>query len=250
MVFLALKGGGEVGLPASSVRGFVPDEVLDEVGPSSAAGGDLRALAAEAARRHGLDPALVLAVVGVESAFQPDAVSPKGAQGLMQLMPADRGGARRRRPLRPGREPRRRRSPPGRAPGALRRRPRKALAAYNAGERAVDRHGGVPPYGETRAYVAKVLAAIGPGAMSRRGESGFSLVALMAGITIMLILMAVAVPSWQHVMQDDREQELLFRGGQIADAIGRFQKKNGGALPAPSRSSSRDGSCARPTRTP
>ena len=68
--------------------------------------------------------------------------------------------------------------------------------------------------------------------MSRRGESGFSLVALMAGITITLIFMAAAVPAWQHVMQDDKEQELLFRGGQIADSIGRFQKKNGGALPA------------------
>ena len=67
--------------------------------------------------------------------------------------------------------------------------------------------------------------------MTRRGESGFSLVVLMAGITITLILMSAAVPSWQHVMQDDREQELLFRGGQIADSIGRYQKKNGGALP-------------------
>jgi type II secretory pathway pseudopilin PulG len=53
----------------------------------------------------------------------------------------------------------------------------------------------------------------------------------MAGITMMLIVMGVAAPTWQHVMQDDREQELLFRGGEIADAIGRFQKKNGGAAP-------------------
>jgi hypothetical protein len=48
-VLLVLKGGGEVGLPSSSVRGFIPDEVLDEVESSAAAGGDLRALAAEAA---------------------------------------------------------------------------------------------------------------------------------------------------------------------------------------------------------
>jgi type II secretory pathway pseudopilin PulG len=53
----------------------------------------------------------------------------------------------------------------------------------------------------------------------------------MAGITIMFITMGVAVPSWQHVMQDDREQELLFRGGQIADAIHRYQMKNANALP-------------------
>ena len=65
----------------------------------------------------------------------------------------------------------------------------------------------------------------------RRSQQGFSLVVLMGGITIMLIAMGVAAPTWQHVMQDDREQELLYRGGAIADGIGRYQKKHGGALP-------------------
>ena len=64
-----------------------------------------------------------------------------------------------------------------------------------------------------------------------RRQDGFSLVVLMGGITIMLIAMGVAAPTWQHVMQDDREQELLYRGGAIADSIARYQKKNGGALP-------------------
>jgi len=156
-VYLELKGGGEIGLPAGEVRGFVPDEVMDEVEPQAAAGGDVRTLAVEAARRHGLDPALVLAVVGVESAFRPDAVSAKGAQGLMQLMPATAaslgvadpfdaaanldGGAKHLQTL------------VERYHGDL----KKALAAYNAGAGAVDRHGGVPPYAETRAYVGKVL---------------------------------------------------------------------------------------------
>ena len=85
LVVLTLKGGGEMGVPPSAVRGFVPDEVLEEV--AAPPGGDLRELAGAAARRHGLDPALVVAVVSVESAFRPGAVSPKGAQGLMQLMP-------------------------------------------------------------------------------------------------------------------------------------------------------------------
>ena len=86
LVVLVLKGGGEVHLPPSAVRGFVPDEVLEEVGAASS-GSDLVRLVEEAARRRGLDPALVLAVVSVESGFRPEAVSPKGAQGLMQLMP-------------------------------------------------------------------------------------------------------------------------------------------------------------------
>lgn len=63
------------------------------------------------------------------------------------------------------------------------------------------------------------------------GEAGYSLVALIAAATIMLILMAAAVPTWRYVMKDDREQELIFRGGQIADAIAGFQRKNGNALP-------------------
>jgi hypothetical protein len=156
MVILSLKGGGEVGVAATELRGVVPDEVLDEVIPG-AGGTDLAAMAVAAARRHSLDPDLVQAVVAVESGFRPDAVSPKGAQGLMQLMPATArslgvmdsfdpasnldGGTRYLRAL------------IQRYDGDLKR----ALAAYNAGEGAVARHGGVPPYPETMAYVRKVL---------------------------------------------------------------------------------------------
>ncbi len=55
--------------------------------------------------------------------------------------------------------------------------------------------------------------------------------ALVAIITIMLIAMSVALPAWRYVMQNEREQELLFRGGQIADAIVEYQKRNGNAAP-------------------
>jgi type II secretory pathway pseudopilin PulG len=65
----------------------------------------------------------------------------------------------------------------------------------------------------------------------RPSEAGYSLVALIAGITIMFILMAAATPTWKYIMKNDREEELLFRGGEIADAIVRFQKKNGNAYP-------------------
>ena len=58
-----------------------------------------------------------------------------------------------------------------------------------------------------------------------------SLVALIASVTIMMILMGAAVPSWKYLMKNDREEELLYRGGEIADAIVRFQKKNGNAYP-------------------
>ena len=64
-----------------------------------------------------------------------------------------------------------------------------------------------------------------------RGERGYSLVALIASLTIMMILMGAAVPSWKYVMKNDREEELIYRGGEIADAIVRFQKKNANAYP-------------------
>jgi soluble lytic murein transglycosylase-like protein len=156
-IYMSLKDGGEVGILPAEVRGFVPDEVIDEVLAPMAAGTDVRALAMAAARRHGLEPNLVLAVVGVESGFQPDAVSNKGAQGLMQLMPATArelgvtdaldpaqnldGGTRYLRML------------VAQYGGDL----GKALAAYNAGPGAVKRHGGVPPYRETHHYIDRVL---------------------------------------------------------------------------------------------
>ncbi|MFQ5665888.1 MAG: lytic transglycosylase domain-containing protein [Candidatus Binatia bacterium] len=111
----------------------------------------------EAARRHGLDVALVKAVIRAESDFVPRAVSPKGALGLMQLMPAT---ARRRNVWRVF-EPRQNveggvshlRYLLDRYGGNL----RLALAAYNAGEQAVDKYGGVPPYPETWQYLTRVL---------------------------------------------------------------------------------------------
>ena len=114
-------------------------------------------LIGELARRHGISPALVKAVVTVESAFDPKAVSAKGARGLMQLMPGTAadlgvddvydprgnldGGIRHLRGLL------------DRYDGDV----RLALAAYNAGEEAVRRHGGVPPFDETRQYVRRVM---------------------------------------------------------------------------------------------
>jgi type II secretory pathway pseudopilin PulG len=65
----------------------------------------------------------------------------------------------------------------------------------------------------------------------RRGEGGYSLVALMVVVAVMLVALTAAVPSWRYVMKDDREEELIFRGGEIADAIARYQRRNGNALP-------------------
>ena len=170
LVWLTLRGGGELALPAGHVRGYVPDEVVAEVETavakaalgSSGSTADLRQLATDTARRHGLDPELVLAVAGVESAFQPKAVSSKGAQGLMQLMPGTARELGVADPLDPAANldggTRYLRDLLAKYEGDL----PKALAAYNAGPGAVKRHQGVPPYKETREYVKRVLQRYRP----------------------------------------------------------------------------------------
>jgi len=115
----------------------------------------VRPLVEKAAREHELDPLLVDAVIRAESGYNPAAVSPKGAAGLMQLMPATarRHGVRDR--FDPGENIR----AGVRYLKALREAfgdDRLALAAYNAGEGAVMKHGGVPPYPETIEYLRRV----------------------------------------------------------------------------------------------
>lgn len=116
----------------------------------------------EAAERHSLSPALVEAVARVESGFDPRALSHKGARGLMQVIPATgrRFGVRADKLFEPEHN-----IAAGTAYLAwLSKRYRGKLdfviAAYNAGEGAVDDHGGIPPYRETRDYVRKVKAAL------------------------------------------------------------------------------------------
>ncbi len=106
-----------------------------------------------------VSPALVLAVISVESAGRADAVSSAGAQGLMQLMPA----TARRFGVRDSFEPSQNISGGVKYLNWLMEEfgndPILVLAGYNAGEGAVRKHGGVPPYAETRDYVPKVIAA-------------------------------------------------------------------------------------------
>ncbi len=116
-----------------------------------------------AGERHALNPALIAAVVRAESAFKPRAVSRKGAQGLMQLMPA----TAQRFGLEAGEafEPAKAIDAGARYLSWLSKRfdgdLASVLAAYNAGEGTVDRYQGVPPYRETRAYLKRIYADLG-----------------------------------------------------------------------------------------
>jgi soluble lytic murein transglycosylase-like protein len=144
--------------------------------------------------RYHVDPVLVRAVIQVESNFNPACISRKGARGLMQLMPATaqrygvkkihdpdeniRGGVRYLRDLL------------DMFPNDLQR----VLAAYNAGENAVLRFGGIPPYEETTTYVRRALTVYHGrpwgGAVSFAGRRGKN--TLRGGITQPVIAAAVA----------------------------------------------------------
>lgn len=109
-----------------------------------------------AAEYNAVEESLIRAIIHAESAYQPDARSPKGAQGLMQLMPATAQALRVSDPFDPALNIR----------GGTRYLSdlllefdgdiTRAAAAYNAGPQAVHQYGGVPPYAETREYVRRV----------------------------------------------------------------------------------------------
>jgi hypothetical protein len=116
----------------------------------------------EAAQRYGVEEALIKAVIRVESGFNSRAVSPKGARGLMQLMP----GTASMLGVRDSFDPRQNIDGGVRHLRGLIERFGSdlslALAAYNAGEQAVVNHGGVPPFRETRDYVTRILGMFSP----------------------------------------------------------------------------------------
>ncbi len=116
---------------------------------------------AKVGRSHDVSPGLVKAVIHAESAFDPRAISSKGAQGLMQLMPETSRQLGVDDPFNPWQNieagTRYLSSLIRRFDGDL----SLGLAAYHAGERAVRRHNGIPPYRETRRYVEKVLSLQG-----------------------------------------------------------------------------------------
>ncbi len=167
LVVLTLRGGGEIVCAASTIDRIAPDEVVP---PEPSVGGasepsspvPYAEIIDEAASRVGVDPRLVRAVIQVESAYQASARSRKGAMGLMQLMPETARRYAVADPYDPGANIdagiRHLRSLLDRFELSL------ALAAYNAGEAAVERFRGIPPYAETQRYVRQVLRLLGSAA--------------------------------------------------------------------------------------
>jgi transglycosylase-like protein with SLT domain len=162
---LLLRSGGEIVCPRDMVVEILPDEVpypepvTDETADEVDGTGPFEALIAAAAERHGVSARLLRAVIRVESNFEHRARSRKGAMGLMQLMPPTARQYAVNNPYDPAANieagARHLRMLLDRFDLSL------ALAAYNAGEGAVRRFGGIPPYPETRDYVRRILHLVG-----------------------------------------------------------------------------------------
>jgi len=178
-VIVTLRGGGEMSFDRALITMIAPDEVPYAPPDDQAAVGthepefpmvasailaaktDFDPIIESAATRHDIDARIVKAVIQVESAFQPRARSSKGAMGLMQLMPKTARQYQARNPYDPV-------SNIEAGTRYLRQLLNEfelplALAAYNAGEGAVRRFGGIPPYAETQAYVARILLLLKTG---------------------------------------------------------------------------------------
>jgi soluble lytic murein transglycosylase-like protein len=118
---------------------------------------DLAEVVREASDRYQLDPDFVSSVIKAESNFKPHAVSPKGAQGLMQLMPTTAAQLGVKDPFDPRANVEAGTAHLSSLLDQYHNDPIKALAAYNAGAHRVQQYHGVPPYRETRAYVSKIV---------------------------------------------------------------------------------------------
>jgi hypothetical protein len=175
LIVLTLRSGGEVTCRRDLIEKIEADEVpypeppATEVAavaepqsvsaPSILEGTPYADIIASVSHAHGVDPFLVRALIQVESGYRPRARSPKGAMGLMQLMPATAREYKVRNPF----------EPKANIEGGIRHLKslidrfgvELALAAYNAGEGAVRKFKGIPPYRETRNYVTRILSLAG-----------------------------------------------------------------------------------------
>ncbi len=162
------QDGGYTVVPTEQITGFEAEDYAPPPAPPPAAAppppaGDLNSLVDKAAREHGLRPELVQSVIAAESGYNPAAISPKGALGLMQLMPATARDLQVANPLDAAQN-----VEGGTAYlrqlldryASFENQLERAVAAYNAGPAKVDRYGGLPPYRETIDFVSRVSSQL------------------------------------------------------------------------------------------
>jgi Transglycosylase SLT domain len=151
--------GGFVDVPTDQIESYepAPPDPADQTAAPAKTTADLKAIVAEISAKNKIDADFIASVIAAESANNPHAVSPKGAQGLMQLMPGTASKLGVKDSF----------DPEANVDAGVRYLRQllelyhydvaKALAAYNAGPQRVDQYKGVPPYRETHAYVARII---------------------------------------------------------------------------------------------
>jgi soluble lytic murein transglycosylase-like protein len=158
-LFLSSGDSSYIDLPAAEIESVatLPDPPASIANATASAKADVRSLLSHAGEQHDIDVELLASVVHAESDGRANAVSRTGAQGLMQLMP----GTARNLGVKDSFQPDQNINGGTAYLDALLTRYHDnlalALAAYNAGPAAVDKYHGIPPYRETRAYVARVM---------------------------------------------------------------------------------------------
>ena len=161
LALLTLPGGGALGVPKELIQshfpGWVPPPGLEKPEERLPKSLPYREIIAKYCQKFGMDWKLVAALIQVESAFNPAAVSPKGAKGLMQLMPQTQKELGVANPFDPEENIRGGVQYLQQLLQACQGDLELTLAAYNAGIGRVQAYKGVPPYPETQLYVAKIL---------------------------------------------------------------------------------------------
>jgi hypothetical protein len=162
-LYLSAATENYVDVPTSEISSF--EEVIQRLAPALVPGPvpdpspamDLDAMVSAASSRNNVDPDLIFSVIRAESGFNPNAISRKGAQGLMQLMPETAARLGVQNALDPADNVQGGTLYLGQLLMRYHNDIPLALAAYNAGPERVEQYQGVPPYQETRVYVARII---------------------------------------------------------------------------------------------
>jgi soluble lytic murein transglycosylase-like protein len=175
-LYLAETPDNYIDVPTAEILGFeeIETPVVPAPAPAPAPAANLDDMVSAASTRNNIDRDLILSVIRAESGFNPDAVSPKGAQGLMQLMPQTAARLGVQNPLDPATNVEGGTRYLGQLLARYHNNVLLALAAYNAGPERVEQYRGVPPFRETRVYVTRIIRDFNRKKSAQRGPQTVS----------------------------------------------------------------------------
>jgi soluble lytic murein transglycosylase-like protein len=173
-LYLAETPDNYIDVPTAEILGFEEIETPVVPAPAPPPAANLDEMVNAASTRNNIDRDLILSVIRAESGFNPDAVSPKGAQGLMQLMPQTAARLGVQNALDPATNVEGGTRYLGQLLARYHNNLLLALAAYNAGPQRVEQYRGVPPFRETRVYVARIIRDLNRKRSTQRGPQTLS----------------------------------------------------------------------------